>query len=172
MPNPSPATALPSPDSPCPCGSGQTYGQCCEAVIQQRRSAATAEQLMRSRYTAHVIRDHAYLHRTYLPTARLPYVEEPDAADLVWTRLVIHSHETGPKPGTAFVDFSAYHRHEGAELAVHEKSEFQQVDGAWFYARAVRSGPAPVKSAHPKVGRNDPCPCGSGKKYKHCCLAA
>ena len=23
-----------------------------------------------------------------------------------------------------------------------------------------------------KVGRNDPCPCGSGKKYKHCCVAA
>ena len=27
----------------------------------------------------------------------------------------------------------------------------------------------PVKRDHPKVGRNDPCPCGSGKKYKHCC---
>ena len=25
------------------------------------------------------------------------------------------------------------------------------------------------KREQPKVGRNDPCPCGSGKKYKHCC---
>ncbi len=29
--------------------------------------------------------------------------------------------------------------------------------------------PQPVKSDHPKVGRNDPCPCGSGQKYKKCC---
>jgi len=27
----------------------------------------------------------------------------------------------------------------------------------------------PIQSSHPKVGRNDPCPCGSGKKYKKCC---
>jgi uncharacterized protein YchJ len=54
---------------------------------------------------------------------------------------------------------------------MHEKSEFQCIDGAWYFVRPVRQGPAPVKSAHPKVGRNDPCPCGSGKKYKHCCLA-
>lgn len=41
--------------------------------------------------------------------------------------------------------------------------------------RAVReargsSGTKPVAVAKEKVGRNDPCPCGSGKKYKHCCL--
>jgi uncharacterized protein YecA (UPF0149 family) len=29
--------------------------------------------------------------------------------------------------------------------------------------------PAPIESEEPKVGRNDPCPCGSGKKYKKCC---
>ena len=28
----------------------------------------------------------------------------------------------------------------------------------------------PYVRAEPKVGRNDPCPCGSGKKYKKCCL--
>jgi len=27
----------------------------------------------------------------------------------------------------------------------------------------------PLKKTTPKVGRNDPCPCGSGKKYKKCC---
>ena len=30
-------------------------------------------------------------------------------------------------------------------------------------------GPAPITRAEPKIGRNDPCPCGSGKKYKKCC---
>lgn len=127
---------------------------------------------MRSRFTAHAIRDYAHLHRTYLETARQPYVEETGGDDVVWTRLVIHSHEAGPKPDIAFVDFSAYFQAEGGEQAMHEKSEFLRIGGTWFFARPVRNGPAPIKSAHPKVGRNDPCPCGSGKKHKHCCLRA
>jgi preprotein translocase subunit SecA len=28
----------------------------------------------------------------------------------------------------------------------------------------------PIRNLDPKVGRNDPCPCGSGKKYKQCCM--
>ncbi len=36
---------------------------------------------------------------------------------------------------------------------------------------AVQSAPQPVRRDEPKVGRNDPCPCGSGKKYKKCCGA-
>jgi len=123
---------------------------------------------MRSRYTAHVVLDDAYLHRTYLGTARKPYVEENEPADITWTRLEVHAHEPGPKPEMAYVDFTAYFRGEGVERAIHEKSEFQRIDGTWFYTRAVRSGPAPVKASAPKIGRNDPCPCGSGRKYKHC----
>lgn len=38
----------------------------------------------------------------------------------------------------------------------------------WLERRALQS--APLRRAKPKVGRNDPCPCGSGKKYKQCCL--
>jgi preprotein translocase subunit SecA len=33
-----------------------------------------------------------------------------------------------------------------------------------------REAPKPIVRDVPKVGRNDPCPCGSGKKYKRCCL--
>jgi SEC-C motif domain protein len=169
MTRPSATRALPSPDSPCPCGSGQTFAQCCDAIIKQQRPAANAEQVMRSRFTAHVIRDFGHLHRTDLSTARLPYVEEESSGETPWTRLVVHAHEIGAKPTTAFVDFSAYYKEGDAERALHEKAEFVQVNGTWFYTRAVRQGPAPVKSAHPKIGRNDPCPCGSGKKFKHCC---
>ena len=53
---------------------------------------------------------------------------------------------------------------------LHEKAEFARHEGSWIYTRPLREGPAPFKQAAPKVGRNDPCPCGSGKKYKHCCL--
>lgn len=125
---------------------------------------------MRSRFTAHALGDYRHLHRTYLATARKPYVEEtPGGEEPEWTRLVVHAHEPGATPDRAFVDFSAYYRQGEGEEALHEKSEFQRLDGAWYYTRSVRIGPAPVRAAGPKVGRNDPCPCGSGKKYKHCC---
>lgn len=125
---------------------------------------------MRSRFTAHVVGDFAHLHRSYLPTAHEPYVPDPDAGGRAWTRLVIHAHETGAKPDTAFVDFTAYYREGEREQALHEKGEFQRVEGAWFYTRPVRQGPPPIRSTQAKVGRNETCPCGSGKKYKHCCL--
>ena len=125
---------------------------------------------MRSRFTAHVVRDYQHLHRTDLETARQPYGEEdPSGEEPNWTRLVVHAHEAGAKPDTAFVDFSAYYEAGEVENALHEKAEFVRKDDTWFYTRAVRTGPAPLKSAQPKIGRNEPCPCGSGKKYKHCC---
>jgi SEC-C motif-containing protein len=160
----------PRRDQPCPCGSGQTFAQCCDPILTQQRPAASAEELMRSRFTAHVAHDYAHLHRSYLKSSREPYVPEEDAGGRNWTRLVIHSHEPGARPDTAFVDFTAYYREGDAEHSFPEKAEFQRIDGAWFYTRPVRQGPAPIKSAQAKVGRNDPCPCGSGKKYKQCCL--
>ncbi|MEY4940995.1 MAG: hypothetical protein RIQ93_2730 [Verrucomicrobiota bacterium] len=124
---------------------------------------------MRSRFTAHVAHDFGYLHRTHRPTSRLPFKGEEDPSTLGWTRLVIHAHEPGSNPDTAFVDFSAYCVDETGEHPLQEKSEFLRVDGQWLYNRTVRMGPAPFKAAA-KAGRNDPCPCGSGKKHKHCCL--
>ena len=163
------APVLPASDAPCPCGSGRTFGQCCEPLLRQQRPAADAAELMRSRFTAHAVRDHRHLHRTYLTTSRKPYVEEKSSGpEPTWTRLVVHAHEPGPKPDTAFVEFSAYYKDGDEERALEEKSEFQRIAGNWYYTRSVRVGPPPVKAA-PKVGRNDPCPCGSGKKYKHCC---
>jgi SEC-C motif-containing protein len=126
---------------------------------------------MRSRFTAHVARDYGYLHRTYLTSSQQPYVDEGPTPANVWTRLTIHSHTLSTSPDLAYVEFSAYYIHEdGGEAALQEKSEFRRVNGEWFYIRALRLGPAPFKSTALKVGRNDPCPCGSGKKYKHCCL--
>jgi len=87
-----------------------------------------------------------------------------------WTKLVVHAHEPGNQPDKAFVDFSAYGTEDGVEKVLHEKAEFLRVNGAWLYNREARLGPAPYKAAVPKPGRNDPCPCGSGKKYKQCCL--
>jgi SEC-C motif domain protein len=156
--------------SPCPCTSGRPFGDCCQPLLQERRLAENAEMLMRSRFTAHALRDYAHLHRTDLETARQTYVEPAgEVPEPVWTRLVVHAHETGPRPDVAYVDFTAYYKGDnGGEFPLHEKSEFKRVEGAWFYTRAIRQGPPPVRKAD-KAGRNDPCPCGSGKKFKHCC---
>jgi SEC-C motif-containing protein len=162
--------APPRKDQPCPCGSGSTFAQCCGPILAQERPAEDAEKLMRSRFTAHVARDYAHLHRSYAKTANEPYVPEPDAGARDWTRLVIHSHDLGTRPDSAFVDFTAYYRESDAEQAFHEKAEFHRIEGKWLYTRPVRQGPAPIISTQAKVGRNDPCPCGSGKKHKHCCL--
>jgi len=171
MANPPPVSPKPERASPCPCGSGKTFGECCEPVLAGKKIAGTAEQLMRARFTAHVLRDYRFLHETHRPTADKPYVAEEGEPTMQWTRLEVHAHEiAATDPAKAFVDFSAYGLEEGVEKVLHEKAEFLRVDGRWLYNREARLGPAPYKSATPKVGRNDPCPCGSGKKYKQCCL--
>jgi len=45
----------------------------------------------------------------------------------------------------------------------------RQAEDDYILSRGEDVGPAPVKREKEKVGRNDPCPCGSGKKYKKCC---
>jgi SEC-C motif-containing protein len=159
----------PQPGQPCSCGTGKLFELCCGPRLSGECPATTAEELMRSRFTAHVARDYRYLHLTYRPTAKKPYVEEEEMAPIQWTRLTIHAHEPGATPDIAFVDFSAFFVDEHGEHPMHEKSEFVRTGGQWLFTRTVRTGPAPLRSAGPKVGRNDPCPCGSGKKYKHCC---
>jgi SEC-C motif-containing protein len=167
-------TALPAPQAgqPCPCGSGRNFESCCAPALTGQQLPATAEALMRSRFTAHVAHDWAYLHRTYGPTANTPF--HPDTRDVAapgWSRLEIHSHETTADPDHSFVEFTAFFVDQNGEHPMLERSEFRRTGGKWLFTRTVRQGPAPVKSSAPKVGRNDPCPCGSGKKYKHCCLA-
>ena len=125
---------------------------------------------MRARFTAHVVHNFEFLHRTYRPTARRPFVPESETLPVKWTRLVVHSHTPGSRPDLAYVEFSAYGTENGVEQVLQEKAEFVRENGAWIYTRPIREGPAPYKVAAPKPGRNDPCPCGSGKKYKHCCL--
>jgi SEC-C motif-containing protein len=170
MANPPSSTTKIESASPCPCGSGKTFGECCEPIHLGRIPSPDAERLMRARFTAHVVHNFKFVHDTYRPTAGKPFVDEEGASPVLWTRLEVHSHEPGNDPDKAFVDFSAYGTEEGVEKVLHEKAEFLRVNGNWLYNREARLGPAPFKSAAPKVGRNEPCPCGSGKKYKHCCL--
>jgi SEC-C motif-containing protein len=164
------AQTKPEPTSPCPCGSGKILADCCAPILAGQQPAATAELLMRARFTAHVLHDFRFLHESHRPTAGKPYVAEEGEPVMQWTKLVVHSHETTVDPDKSFVDFSAYGIDDGVEKVLQEKAEFLRINGTWLYNREARLGPAPYKAAVPKPGRNEPCPCGSGKKYKHCCL--
>ena len=163
-------TEKPDNAKDCPCGRGKPFGDCCGPILAGTRIAATAEDLMRARFTAHVVHDFGFLHRTYRPTSRQPFVPVTDKPATHWTRLEVHSHTLGKVPDLAYVEFSAYGTENGGEYVLQEKAEFVRENGAWIYTRPLREGPAPIRKSAPTPGRNDPCPCGSGKKYKHCCL--
>ncbi|MDG2304545.1 MAG: YchJ family protein [Candidatus Binatia bacterium] len=155
----------------CPCGSEAGLDDCCAPAIEGRQAAPTAEALMRSRYTAHATRATGYLKATHVPPRdqadRSGRETDPHST---WTRLQIVDTEAGGKEDeTGVVEFRAHYRAASGEAGVlHERSRFRKADGRWVYVDGDLVVPAPVKAA-PKRGRNDPCNCGSGKKFKRCC---
>ena len=87
-----------------------------------------------------------------------------------WQGLDIVSTEKGGKndeDGT--VDFVAHYSANGKQCEHCEHSFFKKIDGEWRFIDGTIKSEAPYRREVPKVGRNDPCPCGSGKKYKKCC---
>lgn len=118
---------------------------------------------MRSRYSAYVLKNNVYLSTTWHSSSR-PAALDVNADETPWQRLSIIATEKGREADTeGTVEFVAYFS--GGQL--HERSRFVKEEGNWFYLDGKIL--PPVVTA--KVGRNDLCPCGSGKKYKRCCGA-
>jgi len=121
----------------CPCLSGLTYDACCGALHVGTATAQTAEQLMRSRYSAFAVGDPAYLLATWHPTTRPPTLELDE--DLRWYRLdVVATHAGGPFDTTGVVEFTAYHRSPAGPGTQHEISRFSREDRRWFYVDGTR----------------------------------
>ncbi|WP_284292269.1 YchJ family protein [Luteimicrobium album] len=121
-------------DARCPCLSGETYGACCGPLHRRERDAATAEALMRSRYSAFTVGDAAYLSATWHPRTR-PASLELDA-DLQWRRLdVVATSAGGPFDDAGMVEFVAHHRDvtTGERGRLHEVSRFVREAGRWLY---------------------------------------
>jgi SEC-C motif-containing protein len=78
----------------------------------------------------------------------------------------------GSHPDEALVEFIASFREEGQLHRHHEVARFLRDQDRWYYMDGAAPKPQTLRHEQPKVGRNDPCPCGSGKKYKKCCGAA
>ncbi len=159
--------------SECPCGSGESYEVCCAPFHKGEQFPATAEQLMRSRYCAYVVGEIDYIHTTLHPDHRSDHdlaAAKKWSRDSDWLGLeVITTESGGVEDQTGVVEFKANYRDRGGIRQAHEVSRFERVDGHWVYVDGEMPKPETVRNEGGKVGRNDPCPCGSGKKYKKCC---
>ena len=157
----------------CHCGKGASYEECCLPYIEGKDLPATAEALMRSRYSAYASGEIEYIATTHIPKTRGDVDLEAAkqwSESAEWVGLEIVSTEAGgARDEAGRVEFAATYSVEGAEYRHHENSEFQKEDGRWFYVDGDIVKKKPVVRDAPKVGRNDPCPCGSGKKFKRCC---
>ncbi len=174
------------PTDTCPCGSTQTYAECCGPFLSNKALPETAEKLMRSRYTAFTRADMDYLKKTLAPESQSDYDSASAkewAEKSIWKGLQINSTEKGTASDKrGIVEFTAVYEMDGKATEHHEVSQFRKNDaGQWlfvdgeFHTHAEGEGhPAhqkiePIVRSEPKTGRNDPCTCGSGKKYKKCC---
>ena len=159
--------------SDCPCCSGRTYEQCCEPLLLGHARAATAEALMRSRYTAYTLAEIDYVFKTSGPRVRREFDAESSrkwAQSADWKGFeIVRSEGGGEQDSEAVIEFIARYQVEKADFAHHEIASFGRVDGEWRFLDGNIVGPPPVRRETPKIGRNDPCSCGSGKKYKKCC---
>jgi SEC-C motif-containing protein len=128
---------------------------------------------MRSRYSAYVEGDIDYILDTHDPetvdtTDRESAAEWSQRAE--WLGLEVRGTERGSATDDeGFVEFVARYSMDGTIQAHHERSRFRKVRGRWMYVDGQMGKAAPVVREGPRIGRNDPCPCGSGKKYKKCC---
>ncbi|WP_375753506.1 YchJ family metal-binding protein [Vibrio sp. HN007] len=162
----------------CPCGSNKEYAFCCKPVHNDHKAAIYPEQLMRARYSAHVLKLVDFVVNTYHSSCHAENEREgiQESINLEWQRLEVVSAKQ-PDGDEGFVEFKAFLLEDGVEHCMHEKSRFLKENDLWFYVDGVfpeEQIPANVLPSNStekseKVGRNDPCPCGSGKKFKKCC---
>jgi len=163
----------------CGCGSQRDAANCC-APILAGQPAPTAEALMRARYSAYTRHDIGFIMASTHPAS---LADSDEAAMRAWAEsaewqaleiVTTRDGQEGDSQGE--VEFIASYALNGVAQRHHEQSLFVKVDGKWLFrdGKVVYSGPAerpqPVVRGE-RTGRNDPCPCGSGKKFKKCCGA-
>ncbi len=142
----------------CPCGSSVSYSRCCRP-LHQGAKAASAEALMRARFSGFALQLSDYLLTSWHTGTRPEHIELE--SDTHWRRLEIISASNDDQFGN--VHFRAYYQESQRWHLLEETSKFVFENGHWFY----HSGNYTPQALKPN--RNDQCPCGSGKKFKKCC---
>jgi SEC-C motif-containing protein len=157
----------------CPCGSKKQYDQCCLPIIKGEGKAKTAEQLMRSRYSAYAKQEIDHILKSYHPKKQKDADRKAIqklAEKSVWLGLEIkETIDGGIDDNTGIVEFIARFKLNNTAQFMHERSDFQKIEGNWYYVDGESISEKQVIRSTKKIGRNDPCFCGSGKKYKKCC---
>jgi len=145
----------------CPCKSSLVFNECCKPIINNEKLPQSAEELMRSRYSAYATKNIEYLVNSSCEIInnikeRIDIEAFCDAAYFQHLEIVSVKEYV--------VEFKAYYIVGKKQEVLHEKSNFiHKSDGSWCY----RDGE--IYKANFTYGRNSSCICGSSKKYKQCC---
>jgi SEC-C motif-containing protein len=157
-------TSEPDTNQPCPCGSGLAYGQCCGPIHRGEHPAASAEALMRSRYSAYALGLGDYLAHSWHPDTR---PGQPLESPVKWVGLeIVSTDRGGPEDAEGWVAFCASYLDGDRLERMCERSRFVRFEGRWVYIDGVLGQEGATGR---RIGRNEPCPCGSGAKFKRCC---
>lgn len=139
----------------CPCGSSKLFSDCCGPYISGQKLPDTAEQLMRSRYSAYAKGELAYIEATMRDKALAQFdVEDAKAwlASLRWESLQVGKSTRHPEnPNVAYVSFVATYKSQGKRYQIRELSEFLKDGDRWFYVG----------------GEDEHAHCGSGCGHDH-----
>ena len=119
-------------DTLCPCGTSKKYADCCGRYIDAHEIPATAETMMRSRYTAYTLLREDYLLSTWHVSTRPAQLGLSEETARKWLGLQVKRHEQHD-PEHAIVEFVARHKVGGRAQRMHEVSRFVREDGRWFY---------------------------------------
>lgn len=161
----------------CPCGSTLDLAACCGPILSGERPATTAEALMRARYTAYTQHNIDFIagstHPDGLADSDLEAMKAwSEAAG--WQGLeILQTEAGGENDSRGLVEFIAHYEMGGVKHHHHEVSAFLKGQSGWQFrdGEVLHAGPSekpkPVVNEL-KIGRNDPCHCGSGKKFKKC----
>ncbi|QHB16952.1 YchJ family protein [Mannheimia pernigra] len=146
----------------CYCQSGKDYTQCCEPFHLRDKIPETAEQLMRSRYSAYRLVNIAYIVETTVPNQRKFLAQRAMkewGESTKWAGLHIVKHLSNLSKIHSQVEFKAFFETEDGRQVHHEISLFVKIEYRWFF----------VDPTVPLPNQKQSCICSSGKKFKHCC---
>lgn len=118
---------------PCPCGSSLGLNVCCGQYVYEGKKPLTAEQLMRSRFTAFCHKQSDYLLASWHPKTRPDCLAWDDGSPQ-WERLdILSTQDGGEFAQTGVVEFRAFYCDSRGQGVLHERSRFERWEGNWVY---------------------------------------
>lgn len=160
--------------SNCYCGNEKSYDACCKPLHEGKLKPPTPESLMRSRFSAYKLSLIDYLEATHHPKYHWQDERkgiEESCKNNTWDSLKVFKSEVDKKQKhLGKVAFAAYYSSNSASHVLCEFSNFILENEQWYYTDGIHAENESELAKLCGINRNDPCWCGSGKKYKKCHL--